>query len=67
MEGYVIKNAMITSPIGGNYVQSSSMQFMKNGEKYHLSYEIAGKDDPKPGQTGTRCHITILTLIFFLI
>ena len=58
MEGYVIKNsssfAMITSPIGGNYVSQSAMQMLKSEHhpKFHLSYEIASKEELKPGQTG---------------
>ena len=58
MEGYVIKNAMITSPIGGNYIQQSAMQLIKKEEsKFHLSYEIATKEELKPGQTGILRHI----------
>ena len=65
MEGYVIKNsssfAMITSPIGGNYVSQSAMQMLKSEHhpKFHLSYEIASKEELKPGQTGSHWSVCI--------
>lgn len=59
MEGYAIKNAMITSPIGGNYVSQSAMQLLKSEAhpKFHLSYEIATKDELKAGQTVPTFHL----------
>ena len=64
MEGYAIKNAMITSPIGGNYVSQSAMQLLKSEAhpKFHLSYEIAAKDELKAGQTGW--IITFVSSVF---
>lgn len=53
MEGYVIKNAMITSPIGGHYIQQSAIKALQQSiedKKFYLSYEVATKDELKPTQ-----------------
>ena len=53
MEGYVIKNAIIQSPIGGDYITRNALQLLKSSdEKLHLPYEISHKEEIKPGQTG---------------
>ena len=55
MEGYVIKNAMITSPIGGHYIQQSAIKALQQSiedKKFYLSYEVATKDELKPTQIG---------------
>ena len=53
MEGYVIKNAIIQSPIGGDYITHNALQLLKSSdEKLYLPYEVSHKEELKPGQTG---------------
>ncbi|CAG5111316.1 Oidioi.mRNA.OKI2018_I69.chr2.g5637.t1.cds [Oikopleura dioica] len=58
MEGYVIKNAIIQSPIGGDYITRNALQLLKaSDEKLHLPYEISHKEELKPGQTAPVFHL----------
>jgi actin-related protein len=53
MEGYVIKNAIIQIPIGGDYNTRNALQLLKSSEeKLLLSYEIESREELKPGQQG---------------
>ncbi|CBY36280.1 unnamed protein product [Oikopleura dioica] len=58
MEGYVIKNAIIQSPIGGDYNTRNALQLLKSSEeKLFLSYEIDSREELKPGQQAPIFHL----------
>ena len=49
----MIKNAIIQSPIGGDYNTRNALQLLKSSEeKLLLSYEIESREELKPGQQG---------------